>query len=174
MEQQQRIKAELEEEERKKKAKEEQGRKVADDAKRLADEKKRQENVPANKKSNQVKQMNKKFQRTNNPDNNSIQESQLELQEQPSNEFRSNSPPVPAAAKKISAEVPKVKPVINKSKQKETTANYYVTESRLNLNLASSPVILFFCFVSLLPFFICFTFLLFFTFRLMKTHPIIR
>ncbi len=172
MEQQQRIKAELEEEERKKKAKEEQGRKVADDAKRLADEKKRQENVPANKKSNQVKQMNKKFQRTNNPDNNSIQESQLELQEQPpSNEFRSNSPPVPAAAKKISAEVPKVKPVINKSKQKETTANYYVTESRLNLNLASSPVIFFFV---LLPFSICFTFLLFFTFRLMKTHPITR
>jgi hypothetical protein len=81
-----------EEEERKKKAKEEQGRKVADDAKRLADEKKRQENVPANKKSNQVKQMNKK-------------------------------------------------PVINK------------------LNLASSPVIFFFV---LLPFSICFTFLLFF------------
>jgi len=44
MEQQHRIKAELEEEERK----------------ILADEKKRQENVPANKKSNQVKQMNKK------------------------------------------------------------------------------------------------------------------
>jgi membrane protein involved in colicin uptake len=158
MEQQQRIKAELEEEERKKKAKEEQGRKVADDAKRLADEKKRQENVPANKKSNQVKQMNKKFQRTNNPDNNSIQESQLELQEQPSNEFRSNSPPVPAAAKKISAEVPKVKPVINKSKQKETTANYYVTESRLNLNLASSPVIYFFVLF-------CFTITLFYLFH---------
>ena len=142
MEQQQRIKAELEEEERKKKLKEEQGRKVADDAKRLADEKKRQENVPANKKSNQVKQMNKKFQRTNNPDTNSIQESQLELDNPVVQEFRSNSPPVPAAAKKMNDGQKKTKPAVGNAKP---TPNYYVTESRLNLNLASPvPVSVFF------------------------------
>ncbi len=133
MEQQQRIKAELEDEERKKKIKEEQGRKIADDAKRLADEKKRQENVPSNKKSNQVKQMNKKFQRANNTDNNSIQESQLELQNPVVQEFRSNSPPVPAAAKKMNDGQKKSKTIANPKQ----TPNYYVTESRLNLNLAS-------------------------------------
>ena len=75
MDQQLRIKAEVEEEERKRKAKEEQGRKVADDAKRVADEKKRQENIPSNKKSNLVKAANKKFNRAGNPETNSIQES---------------------------------------------------------------------------------------------------
>lgn len=130
---------EMEEEERKRKIKEEQGRKNADDLKVIADEKKRQDAIPSNKKSNQVKQMNKKFQQrattNNNQEANSIQESQLELQNPVVQEFRSNSPPVPAAAKKMN-DGKKTVPVV-KSKP---TPNYYVTESRLNLNLASSPV----------------------------------
>ena len=40
---------------------------MSDDAKHLADEKKRQDNIPSNKKSNQVKLMYKNFQRANNP-----------------------------------------------------------------------------------------------------------
>ena len=143
MDQQLRIKAEVEEEERKRKAKEEQGRKVADDAKRVADEKKRQENIPSNKKSNLVKAANKKFNRAGNPETNSIQESNLELQqeEQRPSGSRPISPPLPALAKKLNQNneqpQPKNKPV-NKQKPKDSTANYYVTESRLNLN---SPVI---------------------------------
>lgn len=143
-EQQERIKAELEEEERKKKAKEEQGRRVADDAKRLAEEQRKKQEQ--NKKSNQVKQAARKFQRHNNnanADTNSIQESQAELNEaalppQPpvpgppaQSQFRSDSPPVPAQAKKLD----KTKQGGPANKPKPTA--YYVTESRLNLNMAS-------------------------------------
>ena len=57
-------------------------------------------------------------------------------------QFRSNSPPVPAAAKKIqpkaAAKRQQGPPVVGGSKtQVNATADYYVTESRLNL---ASPV----------------------------------
>jgi hypothetical protein len=142
-EQQKRIKAELEEEERKKKAKEEQGKRIADDAKKLADEKRKQE---ANKKASNMKSLNKRQQANKVSTNISNNEESLPMSPQPQfkPDFRTNSPPVPAAAKKLNG----VKPTQpssnfnNKIKQPvtDTTADYYVTESRLNLrDINKSP-----------------------------------
>ena len=125
MAQQARIKAELEEEEKKKKAKEEVGRQINnDEGKRVANEKsKNQETVNSPRKPNKIGSKSKA--RINE-----------DYQAPPVvAEFRSNSPPVPAAAKKINVAHNKEphKPSNLKAQKSDTTADYYVTESRLNL-----------------------------------------
>ena len=156
MEQQERIKAELDEELRKKKAKEEHGNRLADEAKRAADEKKKESknNNLANKRT-VTKPINKKFQKNNvnqsTADFNQF-DSNADLNGGPPVEFRSNSPPVPAAAKKLNggnannasgAKTPSKKSVnqdsnsprpSSKSKQTDIAPDYFVTESRLNVN----------------------------------------
>ena len=163
MEQQERIKAELEEELRKKRAKEEHGQRLADDAKRLADEKKKESktsNAAAASKRTITKPVNKKFQRNSNTNKSTDDFNQFasnaDLNNGPTVEFRTNSPPVPAAAKKLNgggAGAGKTTPKKSNnsdfgasrpsSKGKEIAPDYFVTESRLNL---SSPVKL--CFLS--------------------------
>jgi hypothetical protein len=161
MEQQERIKAELEEELRKKKAKEEHGNRLADEAKRAADEKRKEaKTTNANNKRTVTKPINKKFQRNNvnqsTADVNQF-DSNADLGGGPAVEFRTNSPPVPAAAKKLNgggpgggggggAKTPAKKSLNSefnsprppsRSKQSDIPADYFVTESRLNVN---SPV----------------------------------
>lgn len=152
------IQAEVEEEERKKRQKEENDRNQAENAKKIAEENRKQLN---NNKRVPNKPVNKRAARkpSSNDEPNS-NDSPPVIQP----EFRTNSPPVPAAAKKLNGgklppkknivsektndnlndldrnfTPPPPKPVANnKSKQKSsTTADYYITESRLNV---SSPV----------------------------------
>jgi len=159
MEQQERIKAELEEELRKKKAKEEHGNRLADEAKRAADEKRKEAKGGNTNKRTVTKPVNKKFQRNNvnqsTADVNQF-DSNADFGAAPAVEFRTNSPPVPAAAKKLNggggggggggAKTPAKKSMNSefnsprppsRSKQSEIPADYFVTESRLNVN---SPV----------------------------------
>ncbi len=129
MAQQLRIKQELEEEERKKKDKEEKERLInKEEGKRVANKK---NNVDV--KISPRKPQASKFQR-----NNLKEDNQTPLPPQIQPEFRTNSPPVPAIGKKLTSDETSntVKSVKN---VKETTTDYYVTESNLNL---SSPVIL--------------------------------
>lgn len=150
------IQAEVEEEERKKKQKEENDRNQAENAKKIAEENRKQ----LNNKRVPNKPVNKRVARKpSSNDEPNIDNSPPIIQ----SEFRTNSPPVPAAAKKLNGgkvpqkknssektnddlnnldqnfTPPPPKPVANnKSKQKSnTTADYYITESRLNV---SSPV----------------------------------
>ncbi len=138
-----RMQAELEEEERKKRAKEEASKQQADEAsQRLADEKK-------------SKGKNRKFPRSNTEDSTPAKppvddrppyeyepsQQPAPYNSQPAAEFRSNSPPVPAAAKKMNGGKPPPAAKSNNMRQSNanfnTPADYYTTESRLNL---ASPV----------------------------------
>lgn len=169
MEQQERIKAELDEELRKKKAKEEHGNRLADEAKRAADEKRKEAKAGNNTNKRTVtKPVNKKFQRNNvnqsSADVNQF-ESNADLGAAPAVEFRSNSPPVPAAAKKLNgaggggggggAKTPAKKSMNtefnsprppSRPKQSEIPADYFVTESRLNVNSPVSSIYIYFFF----------------------------
>ena len=135
--------AELEEEERKKRAKEENVKLVAEEAmQRLADEKK-------------SKNKSRKFPRSNTEDSTMLgfgdrANSNFDAPPQPRSppaDFRSSSPPVPAAAKKLNGGKPPIKPSVRQSNANvrqsianvnfNAPADYYTTESRLNL---ASPV----------------------------------
>ena len=146
---QEKLKQEQEEEERKKKAKEESGRRIAEETKRVSDELKKE--APA-----------RKFNRA--PENKKTGKEESQRVASPSlpvppvnTEFRSNSPPVPVAAKKLNqgntsnagpnqqAPTPnnfnKNKPPNTRTRPKpqgDSVPNYYVTESRLNLASAVS------------------------------------
>jgi centrosome and spindle pole-associated protein 1 len=161
MEQQERIKAELEEELRKKKEKEQVGQRLNDDAKKLADERKKQDNrQPAPPKQRNVTKPTRKINKANSSDDFGLSEAGASSPQPPQVEFRTNSPPVPAAAKKLngggggggvgggggkapagnvanSPLPPPPKPNNVPKKKANATADYYVTESRLNL---ASPV----------------------------------
>ncbi|RNA41302.1 centrosome and spindle pole associated 1-like isoform X4 [Brachionus plicatilis] len=151
------IQAEVEEEERKKKLKEENEKNFAENAKKIAEENRKQQNKrgpnkPVNKRTDRKPSANDEPPINNTPP--IIQ-----------SEFRTNSPPVPAAAKKLNGgkapvkkninpertnddlneakrnfTPPPPKPVANnRNKGKSsTTADYYITESRLNV---SSPTV---------------------------------
>lgn len=152
------IQAEVEEEERKKRQKEENEKNFAENAKKIAEENRKQQN----NKRVPNKPVNKRIARKPSAnDDPPVNNTSPIIQ----SEFRTNSPPVPAAAKKLNGgkapakkninqqinknddlneaernfTPPPPKPVVdNKSKQKSsTTADYYITESRLNV---SSPV----------------------------------
>lgn len=138
MAQQARIKQELEEEERKKKEKEEKGREInKEEGKRVANKKNTVEapkNTPSKFQAFRNEMKSKKAAEENNPPFQS--QSQPQPQAQP--EFRSNSPPVPAIGKKLNAnEKAAINKPANNNVASETTADYYVTESKLNV---SSPV----------------------------------
>ena len=150
MEQQERIKAELEEELRKKKEKEQVGQRLNDDAKRLADERKKQDNKPAPPAKRNVTKPIRKINKTNSSDDFNQNQPGSSSPQPPQVEFRTNSPPVPAAAKKLngggkapagnvahSPLPPPPKPNNSPKKKANATSYYYVTESRLNL---ASPV----------------------------------
>ena len=142
-EHEQKLKAEVEEEERKKKAKEEIGKRAADDAKRQADERKRQET--SNRKANS-KFANKRANTTNNKSNDALNSPPSSAFPLPSQggEFRSDSPPLPTFAKKINGTKPPTSKSTKPTKPADTTADYFVTESRLNLASPVSFVISFF------------------------------
>jgi len=132
-EHEQKMKAELEEEERKKKVKEEIGQKAADDAKRQADERKTQEGRKANSKF-----ANKRATATTNKANDVPSSPSSSAFPPPAQgEFRSDSPPLPTIAKKINGSKPPTSKSTKTNKPVDTTADYFVTESRLNL---ASPV----------------------------------
>ena len=131
-EHEQKMKAELEEEERKKKVKEELGKRAADDAKRQADERKTQEG--SNRKF-----ANKRATAKNNKFNDAPTSPPSSAFPPPAQgvEFRSDSPPLPTIAKKINGSKPPTSKSTKQNKPADTTADYFVTESRLNL---ASPV----------------------------------
>jgi hypothetical protein len=129
------MQAELEEEARKKKAREEINARVVNETKQLNDD----------KKKNQIRKINKPAKIKKPITNNSSQDLQS-LAALP-NEFRSNSPPVPALQKqnkngdvttppKTSRISSPLQPPIKQTIPSDAAANYYVTESRLNLGSA--------------------------------------
>lgn len=132
MAQQARIKQELEEEERKRQEKEEAGRKInKEEGKRIANEKNK---MPA--AAEPAKKPLTKFQKFKQQ-----KAQETEMPPPPSHDqtpFRSDSPPVPAIGKKMNTKGnSKPPPVSNTPRIQDATADYFVTESKLNL---SSPV----------------------------------
>ena len=137
MAQQTRIKQELEDEERKRKEKEDAGRKVnKEEGKRVANEK--------NKKAEPVAAAKKpltKFQKFKQQK--ALETEIVEQTPQDQTPFRSDSPPVPAIGKKLNGKAAaatnnnKPPPVSNTPRIQDATADYFVTESKLNL--ASPP-----------------------------------
>lgn len=112
--------------------KEEQGRRLADESKRIADENKRLNAEGKNTARRATKPSNRKFQRNNtNMD---------DFSPPPVvNDFRTNSPPVPAAAKKLGYNTKPNRPPTMPKAPPTATADYYVTESRLNMASPSPP-----------------------------------
>ena len=133
-EHEQKMKAELEEEERKKRVKEELGKKADDDAKRQADERKEASGRKANSKF-----ANKRVTAKNNKSGDAPTSPPSSAFPPPAQgvEFRSDSPPLPTIAKKINGSKPPTSKSTKTNKPADTTADYFVTESRLNL---ASPV----------------------------------
>ena len=141
MAQQTRIKQELEDEERKRKEKEDAGRKVnKEEGKRVANEKNAKKAEPV---AVAAKKPLTKFQKFKQQK--ALETEIVEQTPQDQTPFRSDSPPVPAIGKKLNGKAAaaaatnnnKPPPVTNTPRIQDATADYFVTESKLNL--ASPP-----------------------------------